>query len=731
MKQNKNNKNSSNTPSYKSRNNRSTSSGQAQSNRNQSPNNSSTNNNSRTIAGTKLNPSAPARATSEKATTPVSAANNANANHRQPATGAQNGPNNRPSNNVTQNGANKPGPAANPNRNNGSQPPVGTARNSQANTATKSKQPPINSDEPTRRNVASGNPRPIPARIGDNDPTRLNALQGKVGVAKKSKRPNLWVWTGVGLLIILSGIALFVYLRTSSFVNATMGAYSAPSLLTKTVAPGPTTVPTATPAPTTASVVVVAGTPTGVAPTATPLPSPTPTPDNSPEIVQRIKRGERVTALILGYGGGGHDGGYLTDTIMVVSFDPARKAVTMVNIPRDLYAFVPYGGPKIGYWGKINSAFSYVMEVANPSQLSPRYRYTDDQSRMDAAANLTKDIVEEVTGIPIDYWAVWSFDGFRRLINAIGGVDVTIDTAFDDYEYPANDDASIDASVMHIHFDAGPAHLDGERAIEFARSRHSLQDGSDFNRSKRQMKIVQAVKEKMARPDILFKGLDIMEALQGRMRTSLSFNEARGLADYFRSSEGSAKLNNLLFVPQILSSNFLYDSSSASAGYILIPQAGQGNYKDIQDWLEGAIAAPEIRYENLTVQVQNGTGLGSKFSLTATADLKAQGFNVLQPLWANTVTTTQILDYSNGKAVRSLKALNQLFPDATVKSELKKPYPEGPDLVVVLGQDYAAGPAKKPNPTPGNEEVANLLGGTSTKAVDENMPAATPLGQKR
>jgi len=573
--------------------------------------------------------------------------------------------------------------------------------------------------------------KPLNSKIGPNDPTQLNSNKAKtnlVSSASVSSKPNLptysgktpdnekkskplnskklWLWLSLGVLLIILSAGLFFYFRTASFVDKTLGAYSAPSLLTATVIPSPsvTAVATATPQP-------VANVALAPVATATPRPVPTATPTNYPALIQRIQRGERVTAMVLGYGGTGHDGAFLTDTILLLSYDPVRKAVSMVNMPRDFYTFIPYGGPKIGFWSKINAAFSYVMETTNPSQLSPRYRYTSDVNKIDAAANLTKDIVEEITGIPIDYWAVLNFNGFRRFIDAIGGVSVTVETTFDDYEYPANDNPEIDASVKHIHFEAGPQHMEGERAIEYARSRKSVQDGNDFGRSRRQMRLVQAVKDKALKPDVLFKALNIMDALQGNVRSSFTLNEIRGLVDYFRTNDGADKVNNLLFVSQILSSNFLYDSTSYDTGYILVPQAGQGNYKPIQEWLQQGLNEPGIRAENLRVQIQNSSGLW-KYSNSTTESLRLKGFTVLQPLWANPVPTTTITDYSDGKAVNSLRVLNQLFPGATVKTLRRNStsaVPDGPELLVTLGQDY---PASLENPTsgkPSNKVEGNLI----------------------
>lgn len=512
------------------------------------------------------------------------------------------------------------------------------------------------------------------------------------GSSKPKKR--IWPWVVLVIAVILVGAGAFVYIRTSSFITATTGGRNAESLLA-TPTPRlntPTPIATTTIPPTTAPAQTTLATVTA-APTATPqppTPTATPVPNYAP-IVQAIRAGQTFNLLVLGYGGTGHDGAYLTDTILLLHYDPTQHAVVMTNIPRDLYVFVPYGGPKVGYYGKINSAFSYVMNASSPEAagLSDRYNFTDDTSKVDAAANLAKDVVEQVTGQRIDYWATFTFDGFRKLIDAIGGVDVTVDTAFDDYEYPANDDADVDASVMHIHFDAGPQHMNGERAIEFARSRKSLQDGSDFARSKRQMKLVQAVEKKMSDPSIFLKVFDIMDALQGSVRTSFTFDELHALFDYYRSTEGKAASSDLKFVSQILDDqNLLYDSSTSSGDFILLPNAGNYDYEDIHNWVQAGYTSPSIRAENANVAVMNGTGT-SQYNAALDSMLQGAGFWGYNIKWANTITQTTITDYTKGQDKNTLTALLNLFPGSVVKQGTDRASgATGPDIVLTVGQDF-------------------------------------------
>ncbi len=553
----------------------------------------------------------------------------------------------------------------------------------------------------------------------------------------RKKRPPVVRWLALVAVVSLLGFGIFSYLRVSSFLDSSFSGRNEGSLLTP-VATGPAR--TGTPS-------VTKGVPKGpeVSGVATPLatvtpakpgltavavpvtvPTATATPDYAglPAIIQKIKLGLPMRALLLGYGGRGHDGAFLTDTILEVSYDPSRNAVTMVNIPRDLYVFVPYGGPKVGYWGKINSAFSYVMETGSSASLSSRYRFnaSDQNSRLDAAAILTKDVVEQVTGIPVDYWATLSFEGFRKFIDAIGGVDVNVETTFDDYEYPANDDPEIDASVMHIHFEAGLQHMYGERAIEYSRSRKSVQDGNDFGRSKRQMRMITAVKDQAAQPGVLLKAFGVMDALQGNIRTSLTLGETRALFDYFRG-DGASSLKNVLFVPQILSTNnFLAEGTSPEGGYILFPNTGQSNYSAIQRWLELGQEFPEVRAENLKVSVQNGTGM-TGLSRQVSGDLEQNGLNTLDAGWVSAVSYSMIYDYSGGKSSSTLKTISNSLPEVPVRV-LKKPDSQTADVVVVLGRDYMQVSGNAGSNSSGSKTGG--LGGPTPQAVNIPVRDSTP-----
>src|SRR6185312_7169510 len=190
---------------------------------------------------------------------------------------------------------------------------------------------------------------------------------------------------------------------------------------------------------------------------------------------------DRVNLLVMGYGGGTHDGANLTVSMVVMSILPQNHHTSLISVPRDLQIQYP---PNSGNYTKINS----VYELGSANGQHPI-------AGGDAAANK----ISLVTGLPVKYWLTIDFTGFRKLIDSIGGVDVYVPDAFT-AQYPKNDDPSIDASWIKVHFDKGNQHMNGETAIRYARAREvldNLAEGTDFARSARQQIIIKAVLSKV------------------------------------------------------------------------------------------------------------------------------------------------------------------------------------------------------------------------------------------
>lgn len=412
-----------------------------------------------------------------------------------------------------------------------------------------------------------------------------------------SRRLKIVLSILITIAVLAAAGGIYANYRINRFVNTTFRPDdSGPQIAmvdTPTAAPTSVsaTATAAPPAPThnpndpnTPTVAPSTVAPVATAPaTATVPAAPTALPYGSSPIIQRLNAGQRVTVLLLGFGGAGHDGGYLTDTIQVMSFEPKTAAVTLISVPRDLWIQVPTYQGRGGYWGRINEAYTIGMGPVDRNDMNVPY------AKHDAGGQQAMKAVSQVLGIQIDYWISMDFVGFTRFIDAIGGVNVNVERAFTDTQYPNNDDASVDPSYRTVHFDAGLQYMDGETAITFARSRYAPEDGSDFGRSRRQQLLMAAVKDKVVSVEMIPKLFGIFDALEGHLRMSFSFTEAKDLLGWGQE-QARAKRPFTIRTGSIDASNLVTGATSSGGASILLPQAGQGNYTAIHSWVQGLLS---------------------------------------------------------------------------------------------------------------------------------------------
>lgn len=190
---------------------------------------------------------------------------------------------------------------------------------------------------------------------------------------------------------------------------------------------------------------------------------------------------DRVNILLLGMGGGTHEGADLTDTMLLVSFDTKKNTLAMISVPRDLWSDT--------LKAKVNTAYHYGEEKKKGGGLT-----------------LAKAIIEDVTGMPVHYAVIVDFSQFVGFVDAIGGIDITVPKTFTDTEYPIegkeNDpcggDPEFKCRYETVTFTAGAQHMDGTQALKYVRTRHAEgEEGTDFARGKRQQDVMVAVKEKI------------------------------------------------------------------------------------------------------------------------------------------------------------------------------------------------------------------------------------------
>jgi len=316
------------------------------------------------------------------------------------------------------------------------------------------------------------------------------------------------------------------------------------------------------------------------------LPTGTPTTDKN------------LNLLLLGYGGGSHDGTYLTDTIILADINPTTKTVNLISIPRDLWVPIPTDGDNAIY-GKINSA--YAIGLDDRTYPNKKVDFRDSSG----GGNLSKYVVSQITGLNPNYYISVDFAGFSKIIDLLGGVDVNIPVAFDDYFYPVEGkenetcgftpeqiaefhakytgfdlEKQFTCRYEHLHFDQKITHMNGELALKFVRSRHSDQAGTDFARSQRQQSVLNAVKNKVLSLDILNKANPIYQQLTASIKTDADLN----LVEQILKPLGDInqyKINNIYLTDQ----NVLTNSIGNGGQYILIPKAGRGDFSGVIDFI--------------------------------------------------------------------------------------------------------------------------------------------------
>jgi LCP family protein required for cell wall assembly len=272
---------------------------------------------------------------------------------------------------------------------------------------------------------------------------------------------------------------------------------------------------------------------------------------------------DRTNLLVMGYGGFGHDGAYLTDSMLIVSVLPQSHHTSLVSVPRDLWVQYP---PLSGYYLKINAIYEFASDFDTNPQAGGW--------RVDQKVSL-------VTGLHVTHWLTIDFTEFKKVIDSIGGVDVAVPDSFNAC-YPKNDDAEKDPSWIKVQFDKGVQHMNGARAITYARAREPLEvcgqgtsenlaELTDFGRSARQQLIIKAVLAKIKQAATWPHLYDAMDASQQAIHTNMSLADL--LAFAFKMDLTDPKAAHIVLSDH----NVLEHAQSANGQYILRPANGDWN----------------------------------------------------------------------------------------------------------------------------------------------------------
>lgn len=263
----------------------------------------------------------------------------------------------------------------------------------------------------------------------------------------------------------------------------------------------------------------------------------------------------RINILVLGMAGQPNPAPYLTDTILLISLEPATGRTALISIPRDLYV----KSPLAPYGGRLNSLYE-IGRLTAPDQ--------PESAIVEKAA--------AITGLKIPYWLAFDLNVVTKIVDALGGIDVFVPEAIDDPQFPG-------ANFAYEHFAlaAGFQHLDGATAAKYVRSRYS--PGGDYDRVKRQREVLEAVarKVKALNPFWNFPQLiNIYQDLTGHIATNLTMADGRRLYELLKDSDGKKVYDASLTADP--ASGVLKELTTSYGAAVLVPKAGYENYAEIQ-----------------------------------------------------------------------------------------------------------------------------------------------------
>lgn len=358
-----------------------------------------------------------------------------------------------------------------------------------------------------------------------------------------------------------------------------------------------------------------------------------------------VKGKEAVNFLITGVDIGNAETGadnaaQRTDTIMVVSYDQSAKTIKVTSVPRDT---------KIKINGK-NAKINSAVPVGGAKYLA--------------------DSIKDMLGININYYMQVDYAAFRSIIDAIGGVDVNVENKMD------YDDA---AQNLHIHFNKGTQHLNGQKAEEFFRWRKN-NDGTgfaegDIGRIKAQHSFIEAVVEKLKAKKTIFKLPVILKAIAKNTKTNMSASEIikYGTAA-LKVNKSNISMNTIKGTSMYIGgvSYFVYDSNSSN--------------KTVSD-NKTTKTTTSVNIKNLKVEVLNGTetnGLAKRYK----DKLIGKGFSSSNITTGNAPTkpikeTKVILygvDEENASEVKSKLGIENI--------ELVNNKSEKYDIIITIGKDF-------------------------------------------
>ncbi len=355
-----------------------------------------------------------------------------------------------------------------------------------------------------------------------------------------------------------------------------------------------------------------------------------------------------------------------SDTTIVIQIKPASNEVTMMSIPRDLMVFIPGFGQD-----KFNAAY--------PIGEARRGDDADEGEIAGGGPTLVAQTIGANFDIQIHYFVTIDFDGFRRVVDTVGGVVVDVETQLSDNLYPTDD-----LRLTRVYFPTGLQKMDGETALQYVRTRHA---DSDFGRAERQQQVLLAIREQAVSRELFLQARSLISDLQDTVRTDLKFDEMLALSNLGREIDPNAIARLSLWEDGLLVEHF--PEFAGDAYYIeadwdavLAETRAVFEHGEAVDTADEETTADEEPDLDVSVFVENGTAIpelaGSSAQLLADA-----GFSEVWPSDATRPQSESTIQVAPGQVETARYIADLLgFSDAAIKTVT------GADgITVTLGED--------------------------------------------
>ncbi len=371
--------------------------------------------------------------------------------------------------------------------------------------------------------------------------------------------------------------------------------------------------------------------------------------------------------------GGTHQGGNLTDSIMVISVDQDKKDAYLISLPRDLWV-----------------RYQETCLVGNQGKLNAVYFCASDDGQDEAAgAAALQAKAGEILGLDIQYYVHLNFTAVVEGIDAIGGVEVTIETDNPLGILDRNFDWKCNYTCFYVKYKQGETVLlDGERALALSRARNAQGgyglEGGNFDREKNQQKILQALREKAVSAGTLTNigaVTGLIDALGNNLRTNIQTKEIRTIM----ALGNEIASESIIPLSLVEEGNFLVTTGSFNGQSIVRPLAGLLNYSEIKSYVNKKVNANPVTREAAKVVVLNG-GRAAGVAQTEADRLSDLGFEVLLVGNADDAAYNEVEIYQlTDTKPASAASLAQTFGTTVRKTDPPVSVVGEAEFVIILG----------------------------------------------